>query len=203
MTKIKICGLSSHQDIEAANKLMPDYIGFIFAKGIRQIKETTAKELKEALDDKIKAVGVFVNEDVEYIVSLCNQNIIDMIQIHGDEDEDYLRNLKSKTNKPLIRAFRIRSSEDIKMAEKCCADYILLDSYVEGSYGGSGHSFSWSIAKELQRNYFLAGGIHAGNVMEAVKDNRPYCIDISSGVETNGTKDQAKMREVIGIIRRT
>lgn len=202
MTKIKICGLLSHQDIEAVNELMPDYIGFVFAKSLRQIAESTAKELKEALDDKIRAVGVFVNEEIEYIASLCNQNIIDMIQIHGDEDEDYLRTLKSKTDKPVIRAFRIRSNEDIMKAEESGADYVLLDSYMKGSYGGSGHSFSWNMAKELKREYFLAGGIHAGNVMKAVSENRPYCIDISSGVETDGTKDKAKMREVIEIIRR-
>lgn len=202
MTKIKICGLTSHQDIEAVNKLMPDYIGFVFAKSERKITYTTAKELREALDDKIRAVGVFVNEEIEHIASLCNQNIIDMIQIHGDEDEDYLRNLKLKTDKPVIRAFRIRSNEDIKKADKSCADYILLDSYVEGSYGGSGHSFSWNMVKELHRDYFLAGGIHAGNVMEAVSEYGPYCIDVSSGVETKGKKDKAKMREVIEIIRK-
>lgn len=192
MTKIKICGLSSIEDIEAANEFMPDYVGFVFAKSVRQIDIATAKKLKKALDSKIKAVGVFVNEEVDYIVSLCNQNIIDMVQIHGDEDESYLGNLKSKIDKPVIRAFRIKSSEDIINAQDSCADYILLDSFIEGSYGGSGNSFSWEMARKLKREYCLAGGLHAGNIQEAVRTCQPYGIDVSSGVETNGKKTRPR-----------
>ena len=141
MTRIKICGLSSIQDIEAVNQLMPDYIGFVFAKSVRQISEATDARLREALDKRIKAVGVFVNEEIDYIISLCNQNIIDMIQIHGDENEDYLRKLKSKTDKPIIRAFRIKCSEDIRKAGDSCADHILLDSFMRESYGGCKNKF--------------------------------------------------------------
>lgn len=202
MTKIKICGLSSIQDIIWVNQLMPDYIGFVFAKSIRQVTEDTAQSIKKALDKRIKAVGVFVNEDMDFILSLCNQNIIDMIQIHGDEDEAYLRMLKSKTDKPVIRAFRIRSNDDIIRAEGSSADYVLLDSYKEGTYGGSGHRFPWNMANELQREYFLAGGLHAGNIIDAVRECHPYSIDVSSGVETKGKKDIVKMREIVDMIRK-
>ena len=199
MTKVKICGLSTMQAIEAVNELMPNYVGFVFAKSIRQINQVTAKKLKEALDERIKAVGVFVNEDIDKIVSICEENIIDIVQIHGDEDESYLKELKLKTNKPLIRAFRIKSEDDILLAQNSCADYILLDSFMEGSYGGSGHSFPWEMAKKLTREYFLAGGLHAENIQEAVETCQPYCVDVSSGVETNGKKDRDKIRDVLAL----
>lgn len=199
MTKVKICGLSTMQDIEAVNELLPNYVGFVLAKSIRQVNQVTAKKLKEALDERIKAVGIFVNEDIDTIISICKENIIDMVQIHGDEDESYLKELKSKTNKPIIRAFRIKSAEDILLAQNSCADYILLDSFIKGSYGGSGHSFPWEMAKKLTRKYFLAGGLHAGNIQEAVKTCQPCCIDVSSGVETNGKKDKDKIRDVLAL----
>lgn len=201
MTGIKICGLSNTLDIEAVNLLMPDYIGFVFAESNRQISDMRAKKLKKVLNKHIKAVGVFVNERIDNIVSICEQGIIDMIQIHGDEDEEYIKRLKSRTEKPVIRAFRIRSMEDIRAAQGCCADYILLDSFREGAYGGSGHMFPWDLTKEIGREFFLAGGIHLSNVIEAVTTCHPYCIDVSSGVETRGLKDREKIREIIRRVR--
>ncbi len=201
MTKIKICGLSNIRDIETVNMYMPDYIGFVFAKSTRQVSDTMAKSLKEALNKEISAVGVFVNESIDNIVSICDRGIIDMIQIHGDEDEDYIRKLKSMTEKPVIRAFRIRSIEDIKRAERCSADYVLLDSYSKETYGGSGHKFSWDLTKEIGRDFFLAGGIHGSNILEAVSRCHPFCIDVSSGVETKGQKDMEKIRDIIKKVR--
>ncbi len=203
MTKVKICGLSTIQDIEAVNELLPNYVGFVFAKSIRQINQVTAKKLKKNLDERIKAVGVFVNDDIDNIVSICEENIIDIVQIHGDEDESYLKELKGKTNKPVIRAFRIKSVDDILLAQNSCADYILLDSFIKGSYGGSGHSFPWEMAKNLTREYFLAGGLHAGNIQEAVKTCQPYCVDVSSGVEINGKKDKDKIRAILAVIKKS
>lgn len=201
MTKIKICGLSNVHDIEAVNMLMPDYIGFVFAGSTRQVTDAMAKRLKDALDKEIRAVGVFVNESIDNIVSICDRSIIDMIQIHGDEDEEYIKSLKSRTEKPVIRAFRIRSIEDIRSAQMCCADYVLLDSFREETYGGSGHRFSWNLTKEIGRKFFLAGGIHGSNAIEAVSTCNPYCIDVSSGVETKGHKDIEKIREIIRKVR--
>lgn len=203
MTRIKICGLSTIRDIEAVNILMPDYIGFVFARSSRQVTDITAKGLKKALNEKIKAVGVFVNESIDNILSICDQGIIDMVQLHGDEDEAYIRRLKARTDKPLIGAFRIRSIEDIKRAELCSADYVLLDSYTKGAYGGSGHSFPWDMAKEMKRDFFLAGGIQVSNITEAVSRCNPYCIDVSSGVETEGRKDIIKIEELIKKIEKT
>lgn len=124
-------------------------------QSIRQVTEDTAQSLKKALDKRIKAVGVFVNEDMDFILSLCNQNIIDMIQIHGDEDEAYLRMLKSKTDKPVIRAFRIRSNDDIIRAEGSSADYVLLDSYKEGTYGEADIGFLGIWQMNYKENIFL------------------------------------------------
>lgn len=201
MTRIKICGLTKVSDIEAVNLLMPDYIGFVFAESTRHVTDGMAKGLKEALDKNIKAVGVFVNEDIDNIISICERGIIDIIQIHGDEDEEYIRELKSRTKKPLIRAFRIRTMDDIERAEKCRADYVLLDSFKTGAYGGSGHSFPWNMVKGMKRDFFLAGGIHGANVIEAVSECHPYCIDVSSGVETEGWKDIKKIRDIIDKVR--
>lgn len=201
MTKIKICGLSNIRDIETVNMYMPDYIGFVFARSSRQVTDTIAKRLKEALNKEIRAVGVFVNESIDNIISICERNIIDIIQIHGDEDEEYIKRLKSRTEKPVIRAFRIRSMEDIKSAEKCFADYVLLDSFSKENYGGSGHVFSWDLTKEIRRDFFLAGGINESNIIDAVSSCHPFCIDVSSGVELKGQKDTQKISDIIKKIR--
>ncbi len=201
MTGIKICGLTNIRDIETVNMYMPDYVGFVFAKSTRHVTDNIAKRLKEALNKDISAVGVFVNESIDKIVSICDRGIIDMIQIHGDEDEEYIRRLKLRTEKPLIRAFRIRTMEDIKRAGMCCADYVLLDSFNKETYGGSGHIFSWELTKEIGRDFFLAGGIKESNIIEAINICHPYCIDVSSGVETRGMKDREKIREIIRRVR--
>ena len=201
MTGIKICGLIDAQEIEAVNLLMADYVGFVFADSSRRINEGIAKRLKEALDKNIKAVGVFVNERIDRIVSICDKGIIDLVQIHGDEDEDYIKELKLRSKKPVIRAFRIRLMEDIRRAKESQADYVLLDSFTKGVYGGSGRSFPWNMAKEIEREFFLAGGINGSNVIEAVSSCHPYCIDVSSGVETRGSKDIEKMRDIIEKVR--
>lgn len=201
MTRIKVCGLSRADDIEAVNLFMPEYIGFVFAKSPRRVTISEAEALKRILNKNIHAVGVFVNESIDKITAICDREIVDMIQIHGDEDEEYIRRLKSKTKKLVIRAFRIKSIEDIKRAQNCCADYVLLDTFKEKTYGGSGHIFPWSLTKTLQREYFLAGGIHGENVTEAVNTCHPYCIDVSSGVETEGQKDINKIKEIIEKIR--
>ncbi|MEG6616372.1 phosphoribosylanthranilate isomerase [Peptococcaceae bacterium 1198_IL3148] len=198
MTKIKICGLMREQDIDTVNKALPDYIGFVFARSKRQIDANKAKTLKTRLHPFIKAVGVFVNEEIDNVVKLCNSQVIDIIQLHGDESEDYIRKLKNCVSNKIIKAIRVKGLEDIKRAMKFSCDYLLFDAYHEGIYGGSGNTFDWSIiSNDINKPYFLAGGINSANIVQAIAQHSPYCIDISSGVETHGYKDPQKIMDIV------
>lgn len=198
MTKIKLCGLSRPCDREAADKLKPEYIGFVFApKSRRYVTPQTAAKLKQLLSSEIQAVGVFVNEDLEKIADLVNNGIIDVVQLHGDEDEDYISRLRQFTDKPIIKAFRIETSNDIADAEQCSADYILLD-----SGGGTGTVFDWNLLKNIHRPYFLAGGLSPDNVGKAVEALHPFAVDVSSGIETGGLKDKTKMAAFVAAVRK-
>lgn len=198
MTKIKLCGLSRPIDIEVANRLSPEYIGFVFApKSKRYVTAEKAKELKRLLAPEIKAVGVFVDESPQTVAELLNEGVIDIAQLHGSEDEDYIKLLKELAGKPIIKAFCIESEEDIVRAEKSSADYILLDSGT-----GTGNVFDWSLIKSVKRPYFLAGGLDCTNVGEAIRTLQPYAVDVSSGIETNGLKDINKMTEFVSIVRK-
>jgi|CZCB01.1.fsa_nt_gi phosphoribosylanthranilate isomerase len=202
VTKIKICGLTRKEDIEAVNEARPDYIGFVFAESKRRIDEARARDLKALLDPSIKAVGVFVNEKPANIIRLCDLDVIDLIQLHGDEDAGYVETLRKHTSKKVIKAFRIRSREEVMKAASFPGDYVLLDAYQEGKYGGIGRPFDWSVIPGIGRQYFLAGGIDENNVEEAVLQFRPYCVDVSSGVETDGLKDPRKIMSIAGKVRR-
>ena len=189
MTKIKFCGLKRTEDIKYANELKPDFIGFVFApKSKRFVDADTARELKNLLDTDIKAVGVFVDEDINVVTKLLKDGIIDIAQLHGSEDEEYIKSLRAICDKPIIKAFTIVSKDDIKKANESTADYVLLD-----SGKGSGETFNWDLIKEVNRPYFLAGGLTQDNVENAVKALHPFAVDVSSGIETDGYKDFEKM----------
>lgn len=200
MPKIKICGLKRLEDIEAVNKYKPDYIGFVFAGKKRLVTPELAHELKQHLDNDIKAVGVFVNAEIDFIMNLVKDGTIDIVQLHGYEESKYISKLKAKTTVPIIKAVRVKSREDILASESLECDYLLLDTYVDDSYGGSGLSFDWSIIPKISKPFFLAGGLNPENISEAAKVN-PYCLDISSGVETDSFKDKTKIEQVIKIVR--
>lgn len=198
-TKIKLCGLSRICDIEAANMLNPDYIGFVFFKNSsRYLSPEKASTLREKLSPEIKAVGVFVREDAEVVAGLLERGVVDMAQLHGGEDEDYIRRLRELTGKPLIKAFRVRTAEDIAAAEKCSADYVLLDS----GEGGTGSVFDWGVLGRMKRPYFLAGGLTPENVGRAVREFHPFAVDVSSGIETGGWKDTEKMAAFAAAVRK-
>ncbi len=198
MTKIKICGLSRACDIEYANALLPDFIGFVFfPRSRRFVDEQKARELKTALDRRIKAVGVFVNAPPEFICRLYTDGIIDCAQLHGAEDNTYIKNIKSLCSVPVIKAFSVRGEHDIASAEMSCADYVLLDN----GEGGSGCSFDWNLLLKMKRPYFLAGGLSPKNISEAACRFQPYAVDVSSGVETDGFKDFDKMKLIIETVR--
>ena len=197
MTKIKLCGLSRACDIEEANRLEPDYIGFVFAKKSRRcVTAEQAGELKKQLRPEIRAVGVFVNEAPEAVAALLNSGVIDLAQLHGSEDAEYIRRLRDLTDSPLIQAFRICSKEDLSRAEASAADEILLD-----AGAGTGTVFDWSLLRNMERRYFLAGGLNPETVREAIRDLHPYGVDVSSGIETDALKDRTKMAAFVAAVR--
>jgi phosphoribosylanthranilate isomerase len=197
MTKIKLCGLSRTEDIEAVNELLPDFMGFVFyEKSVRNVSFDRAKELKSRLDPRIKAVGVFVDEDPEFIKKLTSENVIDIIQLHGSEDETYVENIKAATGRPVIQAFKVKEPRDVEKANNSKADYILLDSGM-----GTGKPFNWELLQGIKRDYFLAGGLFPENVKEAIETVKPYAVDVSSGIETDKKKDVDKMRRFVDNVR--
>lgn len=198
MTRIKLCGLSRLCDIETANKLKPDYIGFVFApQSRRYITPEQAAEMKRLLDPGICAVGVFTDETPAGAAELLNRGVIDMAQLHGSEDEAYIRKLKKLTDRPIIRAFQIKNGKDAAEAEQSQADYILLD-----SGAGTGTAFNWDLIKNIKRSYFLAGGLDAENVPYGIKALHPFAVDVSSGIETDGKKDYGKMAAFVAAVRK-
>lgn len=205
MTQIKLCGLSRPQDIATANALRPDYIGFVFAKASRRyVAPETAVKLRVLLDPGIRAVGVFVNETPEQVAALLSEGVIDIAQLHGAEDEAYIRRLRQLTDKPVIKAFRLGTADGaaeqaqkvLSEAMASTADMVLLD-----SGAGTGMVLNWEFLKGFPREYFLAGGLTPENVGEAVSMLRPAAVDVSSGIETDGVKDAAKMQRFVAAVR--
>ena len=196
--KIKICGLTRLEDIEAANALLPDYIGFVFwERSKRNVSKEQAKELKSRLDSRIKAVGVFVDAEIDFIADLVSCGIIDVAQLHGSEDEDYISQLRERLGgAEIIKAFNINKIESFDEAEKSSADHIMID-----SGKGSGITFDWSKLERLKRPYFLAGGLSIENISEVLENIKPFAVDVSSGVETDGLKDRAKMKRFVESVR--
>ncbi len=197
MTKMKYCGLTRPEDIAAVNEIKPEYIGFVFwPKSKRNVTATKAKELKSTLDPSIRAVGVFVNEDIDTVASYLNEGIIDIAQLHGDEDEDYINKLKSQTNAKVIKAFKVKDESSVKDAFLTIADYVLLDSGM-----GTGVTFDWNLISGIDRPYFLAGGLSLDNIEDVMANIKPYAVDVSSGIESNGLKDIDKMKAFAKIVR--
>ena len=211
-TRIKICGMRRIEDIEAANACRPDYIGFILSPGFRRsVTPEAAEQMARRLAPGILKVGVFVNESVERVASAAG--FLDLIQLHGSEDNAYIRDLRGRmmTNdprgrmtKPVIQAFRIRSADDLKRAMESEADYLLLDNGT-----GTGEAFDWSLIRDAEalkggeavKPWILAGGLGPDNVAEAVRRFRPFAVDLSSGVETDGWKDPEKMARCVQAVR--
>lgn len=199
MAKIKICGLRRSEDIAYTNELKPDYAGFVFAQSRRMVSREEALCLRKDLDPSIPAVGVFVNQDMEWIAGLIKDGIIQMAQLHGEESAEEIAYLKSVADCPVIKAVRLNTETasaiqtTIERAANLPADYLLLD-----SGAGSGKTFPWeSIPKGLAKPYFLAGGIGFANAAQALTQTQAFALDASSSVETDGKKDYGKMKELI------
>lgn len=197
MTGIKLCGLTRSCDITYANALMPEYIGFVFAGNSRRyVAPDKAELLRRQLNWGIIPVGVFVDEEIETILELLERHIIEAVQLHGHEDETYIRELRRRTNCMILKAFRITGEADILAAQQSMADYVLLD-----SGGGTGQTFDWSLVQKMQRPYFLAGGLTQQNVADAIDILHPFAVDASSSLETEGRKDRTKMTAFVNAVR--
>lgn len=203
MTKVKICGLRRIEDIDYVNECKPDYIGFVFAKSKRQVDLQTARLLKSRLCQDIQAVGVFVNEETDSIAELLSEGIIDIAQLHGIEDNDYIRKLRNQisSEKKIIKAVRIKTKEDIQRANSYQADYILLDAFEPGNAGGTGKVFDWSMIEDMRKPFFLAGGICSDNVGAAIRKTHPYGVDLSSSLEVNDVKDLQKIKQLMNCVK--
>lgn len=197
MTKIKICGLMSAQDAQYANAVRPDLAGMILSQGFRRtVSAETAREIRTALDSGIPAVGVFVNAQIPEIAAFAARGIIQLVQLHGKEDAAYIRGLRMICDLPVIQAFKIASQADIELAAQSDADIVLLDSGT-----GTGKPFDHSLLAGFPRPYFLAGGLSPENAAALIAQHQPYGADVSSGVETDGKKDLAKMQAFADAVR--
>lgn len=202
MTKIKICGLRRLKDIEIINEVKPEFAGFVFARSPRQVDEKLSFQLREKMDPAVKAVGVFVNEPVWRVAAISRAGIIQMIQLHGDEDASYIEEIRMKAaGIPIIKAVRVRSADDILKVAELDVDYLLLDTFVKGVYGGSGISFDKKLIPLVNKPYFLAGGLTAENVKENIRICHPFAVDTSSAMETDGIKDADKIRKFVERVR--
>ena len=215
--KVKMCGISKVETIPAVVEAKPDYMGLVFAPSKRQVTVDQAKTLVEELhkqytkrynngaeqsnNDEIKTVGVFVNETLENLVSIATEANLDAVQLHGDEDEAFIQSLKERTNVEVWKAVQIRSAADAEAWIDSRADMLLFDAYHKDERGGTGEVFDWSCLDEFERPFMLAGGIDSTNVARAIRTVRPYGIDISSGIETDGVKDDEKIKAFTNIVR--
>lgn len=195
--KVKICGLRRPEDIAAVNQYRPDYVGFIinFPKSHRNVSPEQVKALKAQLSPDIPAVGVTVNQPIDTVAALLESGTIDIAQLHGQESADDIRALQQRTGKPVWKAFRIRTSEDLEAARTSPADLVLLDN----GYG-TGETFDWTLVRDIGRPFALAGGLSIENITDAAK-MQPDILDISSGAETDGFKDPEKIRALVYMVR--
>ena len=215
--KVKMCGISKVETIPAVVEAKPDYMGLVFAPSKRQVTVDQAKTLVEELhkqyatrynsgaeqstNDEIKTVGVFVNETLDNLITIAKEVNLDAVQLHGDEDEAFIKALKEKTDVEVWKAVQIRSAADAEAWIDSSADMLLFDAYHKDERGGTGEVFDWSCLDEFDRPFMLAGGIDSTNVARAIRTVRPYGIDISSGIETDGVKDDEKIKAFANIVR--
>jgi len=198
-TKIKICGLTRLCDADAVNRAQPDYAGFVFyEKSRRNVSADQARALREAISPAIRTVGVFVNAAPETILPLCRDGIISIVQLHGSEDAPYISALrKTLPGVELWQAFKVRSPGDLAAAARSSADRVLLD-----NGAGTGERFDWSLLADFPRPFILAGGLNPQNIPDAIHSLHPYAVDVSSGVEVGGLKNDGLIDAAVAATRR-
>lgn len=196
-TELKICGLSRIEDIIAVNRHGADFAGFVFfEKSKRYVDPYKANELISLLRADIKPVGVFMDEPLDNVVRIARISGVELIQLHGHESEEYVEYVKRTLDRPVIKAYKASEEGALEKAAQSSADYVMID-----SGAGSGKKFDWSILKDFKRDYFLAGGLDPESVGEAIRMLEPFAVDVSSGVETDGIKDEKKITEFIKAVR--
>lgn len=200
--KVKFCGMKTREDIAIINRYTPDYVGFIFAESKRQVSMQTASDLAKILDEKIKKVGVFVNASLAQIEEIAQKVSLDIIQLHGDEDNEFIKALKNKLDLPIWQAIKVKDIVDIERAKQSIADMILFDAYVKDSAGGTGKSFNWDLLKDFTGEFILAGGINKQNIIRAIRTTKPYIVDISSGIEKDNHKDENEVKTISELLRK-
>lgn len=211
MARIKICGLKTLADVEKVNRYLPEYIGFVFANTRRFVTDEQALAMRNALDQRIQAVGVFVDEPMEHVVRLYDRGVINAAQLHGEESETYIRKLKQETKMTVIKAAKVQTVEQLTSRISQEADYMLFDTYKKGEPGGTGERFSLEILEESLKKiqekgrpvkpFFLAGGLDCQNVADVLGRVECFAVDVSTGVETDGVKDAAKIEQFIKNVR--
>lgn len=202
--KIKFCGIKRKEDVEFCNQLLPEYMGMILTPGFkRSISDECAKALIKEKKSCIKSVGVFVDTTAEMIAKISKKIFLDVIQLHGNETDDIIKEVKDLIGLPVWKAVRVQNAQDIKIAELLGADKLILEGYVSGQAGGTGITADWKLISKHkpQIPFFLAGGLTPQNLFEAINTVKPYGVDLSSGIETDGIKDYKKMQEIVNIIR--
>lgn len=204
MINLKFCGMRRTLDIEYANECRPDYVGFILSDGFK--RSVTAEEfavLQKGLDKNIKKVGVFVNEPFKNILYCAYNENLDVIQLHGEENEDYIKNLRKDFSGEIWKAVRAKNPEDIERYNRHSIDKLLIDSFSEDGVGGTGVRINTDVvsAAKISKPFFIAGGITAENIGEIINKTKPFGVDISSGIETDGFKDLRKMKKIMNILR--
>jgi phosphoribosylanthranilate isomerase len=198
MAKIKICGITSAEDVNIINSLSPDYIGFVFAKSKRQLSVAKAKSLSNMVNKDIKKVGVFVNQSIDFIKICIDECGLDVVQLHGDEIYDNFKDLDAE----VWKSFRIRGIEDFLSIKSFQGEYFLTDAYVKGIYGGTGTKVDINHMGVIDnKKHILAGGLTTENVKLYLNSFNPYCVDVSSSVEVEGKKDYKKIKEFIEEVR--
>ena len=196
-TELKICGLKRLEDIIAVNRHGADYAGFVFfEKSKRYVDPYKANELISLLRADIKPVGVFMDEPLDNVVRIARITGVELVQLHGHESEEYVEYVKRTLDRPVIKAYKASEEGALEKALNSNADYVMID-----SGAGSGKKFDWSILKDFKRDYFLAGGLDPESVGEAIRMLEPFAVDVSSGVETDGIKDEKKIAEFIEAVR--
>lgn len=201
---IKFCGIRRKEDVEFCNILLPEYMGMILSPGFkRTISAELAAELIGQKKSAVKAVGVFVNQTPQWILNIARETLIDVIQLHGDETAETVREIKMLTGLPVWKAVRVQNEQDIRAAEKLGADRLILEGFATGKIGGEGVKADWKLlsAAKPQQTFFLAGGVTPENVREGIAAVKPDGVDISGGIETDGVKDFEKMRKIVNIVR--
>lgn len=202
--KIKFCGIRRIEDVMLMNEFMPDYAGFVFSQSRRQINLATAVMLSNMLHKKIKKVGVFVNERIEHVAQISHITGLDVIQLHGYEDEAYIENLKKLLiDKEFWKAVRVSSPCDVEKSAKISVDMLLLDSFSENQYGGTGYVADLSSIKkaDLKREFFIAGGLNSQNINSIIDEIKPAGVDISTGIEVDGYKNKEKIKEIMRCLK--